>query len=50
MATDKDAPKIEDADVPDEKPETDTRTWIVYTDDDGKTHRITVEQYQKKGL
>ena len=28
--------------------ETD-ETWIVYTDDDGKTRRITVDKYHKEG-
>lgn len=26
------------------------QTWIVYTDADGKSHRVTIEAYQRKGL
>lgn len=38
---------------PETEPETEPENvvhWITYTDADGKSHRITVTEYRKRGL
>lgn len=50
------APKITPASVtpansaPVEKVDDPDTNWIAYKDEDGKTQRVTVEEYQRLGL